>query len=169
MAKGVRLYRGITPGALGIDVHGRYGETWTRDYDYAKRYARPPDGYVLEAILHPSARRLVLVTEVNADGFSEYVEAGIQELARIVGDPSLCEHFLRWGGLLWESWEPEWTEAIKAAGYDTIVTGGFDGPEEYVLKANVLICPSRHKMIEHQKAKDLRAVRLDREHLKRNI
>ena len=135
---GIRLFRGITPGAIGLDVHGRYGETWSRSLAYAQRYARPPHGYVMEAILHPSAKRLVLITEEDADGFSEYVEAGIQELAQIVGDPMLCDHFLSWGGLLWESWEPEWTAAIKAAGYDSIFTGGFDGPEEYVLNANAL-------------------------------
>ena len=134
----IRLYRGITPGAIGIDVHGRYGETWTMNRFYAQGYAKPPHGYVMEAILHPSAKRLVLVTEEDAEGFSEYVEEGIQELARIVGDPLLCDHFLSWGGLLWESWEPEWTEGIKAAGYDSIFTGGFDGPEEYVMNSYML-------------------------------
>ena len=61
---GIRLFRGITPSAIGIDVHGRYGETWTTNRSYAQGYARPPHGYVMAAILHPSAKRLVLVTEL---------------------------------------------------------------------------------------------------------
>lgn len=134
----IRLFRGITPGAIGIDVYGRYGETWTTNRSYAQGYAKPPHGYVMKALLHPSAKRLVLVTEEDAEGFSEYVEEGIQELAQIVGDPMLCDRFLSWGGLLWESWEPEWTEGIKAASYDSIFTGGFDGPEEYVLNPRLL-------------------------------
>lgn len=136
-SEGIRLFRGITPGAIGLDVHGGYGETWAHDFASAEGYARAPHGYVLEAVLSPDARRLVLVT-VDEEGFSDYREEGIQELAQIVGDPMLRDHFLSWGSLLWESWEPEWTEAIKAAGYDSFVTGGFDGPEEYVLNINLI-------------------------------
>lgn len=136
-SEGIRLFRGLTPGALGLDVHGSYGETWAHDFASAEGYARPPHGYVLEAVLSPDARRLALVT-VDEEGFSDYSEEGIQELALILGDPMLYDHFMSWGGLLWDSWEPEWTEAIKAAGYDSIFTGGFDGPEEYVLSPDVL-------------------------------
>jgi|GEM_PF-2353372 len=135
---GIRLFRGITPGAIGLDVHGDYGETWARSFTYAQCYAKPPYGYVMEAILHPSAKQLVLVTEEDEEGFSYYIEEGIRELADIVGNPLICDYFLSWGSLLWDSWEPEWTEAIKAAGYDSIFTGGFDGPEEYVLNPQVL-------------------------------
>lgn len=137
ISEGIRLFRGITPGALGLDVHGGYGETWAHDFAGAEGYARPPHGYVLEAILSPDAKRLVLVT-IDEEGYSDYREEGIQELAQIVGDSMLCDHFLSWGGLLWDSWEPEWTETIKAAGYDSIFTGGFDGPEEYVLNPDKL-------------------------------
>jgi hypothetical protein len=136
-SEGIRLFRGLTPGALGLDVHGSYGETWAHDFAGAEWYARPPHGYVLEAVLSPDAKRLVLVT-VDEEGFSDYREEGIQELAQIVGDPMLYDHFISWGGLLWDSWEPEWTETIKAAGYDSIFTGVFDGPEEYVLNASAL-------------------------------
>ncbi len=31
MPEDIILYRGITPGAIGFDVHGGYGETWTTD------------------------------------------------------------------------------------------------------------------------------------------
>jgi hypothetical protein len=31
---GITLYRGITPGTFRMDVHGGYGETWTREFDW---------------------------------------------------------------------------------------------------------------------------------------
>ena len=73
---GITLYRGIMPGAIGLDVHGGYGEAWTREFDHARRFSRPPQGYVLEAILHPSARQLILTTEPDTEGFTDYVAEG---------------------------------------------------------------------------------------------
>ncbi|GAB4267402.1 MAG: hypothetical protein Kow0080_09500 [Candidatus Promineifilaceae bacterium] len=137
-SKEIVLYRGLTPGALRLDVRGGYGEAWSWDFEYATGWARPPRGYVLEAVLHPSAKRLVLVTEPDEEGFSDYDLKGIRELADIVGDPFIYDDFMEQGGHLWDLWEPEWTKAIKDAGYDSIFTGGFDGPEEYVLNPNKL-------------------------------
>lgn len=135
--QGITLYRGLTPGALGMDVHGGYGETWTHDFDDAKGYARPPQGYVLEAVLPLTAKRLVLVT-VDAEGYSDYIEDGIRLLAEIVQDPWLYDSLMFSRVAMWDQWEPEWTELLIQAGYDSIFTSGFDGPEEYVLKANLL-------------------------------
>lgn len=132
-SNGITLYRGLTPGKIGLDIHGGYGETWSRAFDDAKGYANPPEGYILQAILPPSAKQLVLVTEPDDEGFSEYVPEGIEKLAKIVGDPWIYKQFMVYRGHLWEEWEPEWTKAIKTVGYDTILTSGFDGPEEYVL------------------------------------
>lgn len=136
--QGILLYRGITPGAVGLDVHGGYGETWSRDFTVAKRFTHPPTGYILEARLHPSAKQLVLVTKEDEEGFSEYVEDGIRQLAKIVGWDWLVENLMSGRQLLWEVWKPEWTELLILAGYDSIFTGGFDGPEEYVLNPDLL-------------------------------
>lgn len=133
----ITLYRGITPNALGLDVHGGHGETWTRDFDYARRYARSPEGYVLEAVLRSEAQQLVLVT-VDDEGFSDYVEEGIKRLAEIVQDEWLYDSLMSGRRSLWEMWEPEWTVALIQAGYDAIFTEGFDGPEEYVLNPSGL-------------------------------
>jgi hypothetical protein len=135
---GITLYRGITPGTLGMDVHGGYGETWTRDFEQAKRYARSPKSYVLEAILLPSAKQLILTTEPDEEGFTDYVPEGIQTLANIVNDPWLYDSILSGRRCLWDVWKPEWTEAIIKAGYDSIFTSGFDGPEEYLLNPGAL-------------------------------
>ncbi len=135
----ITLYRGIiTPGMVGIDVHGSYGETWSRVFEDAKGYAHSPEGYILQAVLHPSARQLILITEPDEEGFSEYAPEGIEKLAELVGDPWVYKKFIVYHGHLWDEWEPEWTKAIKAAGYDAIFTGGFDGPEEYVLNPSLL-------------------------------
>ena len=80
----------------------------------------------------------ILVTKPDEEGFSEYVPEGIEKLAEIVGDPWIYKRFMVYHGHLWDEWEPEWTQAIKNAGYDAIFTGGFDGPEEYVLNSNRL-------------------------------
>ena len=132
------LYRGLMPGAFGLDVHGGYGEAWSWEFEYAKGFAHPPHGFILKAVLHPSAKRLVLVTAVDADGFSKCVPDGIRLLAEIVGDPWVYDSVMSGHEALWEVWEPEWTKAVIDAGYDSIFTGGFDAPEEYVLNANKL-------------------------------
>ena len=132
-SKEIVLYRGLTPGALGFDIHGGYGETWSWEFDYAKGWARPPKGYVLEVVLYPLAKRLTLITEPDEKGFTDHDPDGIRLLAEIVDDPIVYKHFMSWSGILWEDWLPEWTKAIKDAGYDSIFTLGFDGPEEYVL------------------------------------
>lgn len=135
---GTTLYRGLTPGMIGLDVHGGYGETWTRDFNYARGYVHSPQGYVLEAVLHPSAKRLILTTEPDGEGFTEYVKEGIKTLVRLIGEPWLYDSELSGRRCLWEIWEPEWTEVVIKAGYDTIFTAGFDGPEEYVLNPHLL-------------------------------
>jgi len=151
--QGILLYRGITPGAVGLDVHGGYGETWSRDFSVAKRFAQPPTGYILEARLHPTAKQLVLVTEEDEEGISEYVEDGIRQLAQIVGWDWLFENLKSGCQLLWEVWEPEWTEAVLQAGYDSIFTGGFDGPEEYVLNPDPLQVVRYHRVLADGKTK----------------
>ncbi len=150
---GILLYRGITPGAVGLDVHGGFGETWSRDFSVAKRFADPPAGYILEARLHPDAKQLILVTEEDEEGFSEYVEDGIRQLAKIVGWEWLFENLMSGHQLLWEVWEPEWTELLIQAGYDRIVTGGFDGPDEYVLNSDLLRVVHYHRVLAEGKTK----------------
>lgn len=147
------LYRGITPSATGLDIHGGYGETWVRDFSSAVRYARPPHGYVLEAVLLPNAKQLVLTTEPDAEGFTDYVPEGIQELAQIIGDPWIYDSLLSGQKCFWEEWEPEWTEMCINAGYDSIFTGGFDGPEEYVLNASLLLFTRYYRILATDKIK----------------
>jgi hypothetical protein len=151
--KGITLYRGITPGSFGIDVHGGYGETWVRDFEHAKCYARSPEGYVLEAILYPSAKRLVLMTKPDEEGFTYYVPEGIQTLAQLVDYPWLYDSLQSGRRHLWEVWDEEWTEAVIKAGYDSVFTGGFDGPEEYVLNPNVLQFVRYHRVLPDEQTK----------------
>lgn len=151
--KGITLYRGITPGNFGLDVHGGYGETWTRDFAYAKGYARSPEGYVLEAILHSAAKQLVLTTEPDGEGFTDYVPEGIQTLAQLVDDPWLCDSLMSGFRSLWELWQPEWTDALIKAGYDSVFTCGFDGPEEYVLNPTLLQFVRYHRVLADDKTK----------------
>lgn len=152
-SKDIVLYRGITPGALGLDVHGGYGETWVRDFSSAMCYARPPLGYVLEAVLSSTAKQLVLMTEPDAEGFTDYVPEGIQELAQVIGDPWIYDSLLAGRKCLWEEWEPKWTETCKNAGYDSIFTGGYDGPEEYVLNAGLLHFTHYYRILATDKIK----------------
>ena len=162
--KGTTLYRGITPGTFGIDVHGGYGETWARDFEHAKCYARLPHGYVLEAILRPSAKQLILTTEPDAEGFTDYVPEGIETLAEIVDYSWLSKNLLSGRSCLWEIWDEEWTEAVIKAGCDSIFTSGFDGPEEYVLNPNLLqfICYHRVLADGNTKAYPIEPGTLDR-------
>lgn len=150
---GIVLYRGITPGAFGLDVHGGYGETWTRDFEDAKRYAHLPQGYVLEAILHPSAKQLVLTTEPDAEEFTNYVPDGIRALAEIVDDSWLYRSVMSGWSCLWDMWTEEWTEAVIKAGYESIFTSGFDGPEEYVLNPKLLQFTRYHLVLLDGKTK----------------
>lgn len=151
--KGTTLYRGLTPGMIGLDLHGGYGETWTRDFNYARGYVHSPQGYVLEAVLHPSAKHLVLTTEPDEEGFTHYVTEGIKTLAQIVGDPWLYDSVLSGRLCLWEVWEPEWTEAVIKAGYDSIFTVGFDGPEEYVLNSCLLYFVCYYRVLTDDQTK----------------
>jgi hypothetical protein len=150
---GTTLYRGITPKSLGLDVHGGYGETWSRDFEDAKSYARPPHGYVLEAILHPSAKQLLLITEPDEQGYAYHIPESIQELAQLVKDPWLYNGIMADRYFLWDEWRPKWTKRVKKAGYDSIFTRGFDGPEEYVLNANLLQFIRYHRVLEGGKTK----------------
>lgn len=132
------LYRGETPGAVGLDVHGGYGQTWTTDAAYAARYADPPYGYVRQAILPDSAKRLVLVT-TDEEGYSDYNWSGIETLQAITGSQYIKTMLESGYKQLYDVWSEEWTPAIIQAGYDSIATLGFDGPEEYVLNISVLV------------------------------
>mgnify|MGYP001167423896 FL=1 len=150
---GITLHRGITPGTIGLDEHGGYGEAWTREFDHARRFARPPQGYVLEAILPPSARQLILTTEPDTEGFTDYVAEGTKILAEIVGYPWLSKSLLSGWICLWETWNEEWTEAVIKAGYDSIFTSGFEGPEEYVLNPKLLQFTRYHRVLPDGKTK----------------
>lgn len=152
-ARGFTLYRGIIPSALGLDVHGGYGEVWTRDFDHARRFARQPQGYVLEAILHPSAKQLILTTEPDEEGFTDYVPEGINTLSEIVDHSWLPKSLLSGWSCLWEIWDEEWTEAVIQAGYDSIFTSGFEGPEEYVLNLKLLQFTRYHRVLPDGKTK----------------
>jgi hypothetical protein len=129
MPEDLILYRGITPGAVGFDVHGGYGETWTTDPDLAAAYARGEGGYVMQASLPASAKRLVLVTPTDDGG--EYNWAGIEELVSVVQVPHLKRMFEL--AAPYEIWNDEWTLVLIEAGYQSIATAGLDGPEEYIL------------------------------------
>jgi len=132
------LYRGETPGAGGMDVHGGYGETWTTNAEYAAGYADPPHGYVRKAILPHTAKRLVLVT-IDAEGYSDYDWDGIEKLQTIVDEPYLNAMLQSNYKQLYDCWREEWTLALIQAGYDSIATLGFDGPEEYILNLLTLV------------------------------
>lgn len=136
--KGITLYRGFTPGTIGFDVHGGYGETWTTEYDHAVCYARGPQGYVKKANLPLEAKRLVLVIPDEENG-SDYHWAGIAELETITGDRFIRKMLESHYGQLYDIWCEEWTEALIHAGYDSIATLGLEGPEEYVLNPAKLI------------------------------
>ena len=146
--KGIVLYRQLTPGGIEFnELFGNYGNTWSLDLAY-EAIGMEPGGYILEAILHPTAKRLVLVTEPDEEGFYDYNPEGIKKLAEIVGDPLIYDDFMKWGGHLWDSWEPEWTKAVKDAGYDSIFTGNFDGlTEEYVLNPAKLQFACYHRVL----------------------
>ena len=142
---GITLYRGETPGAAGFDVHGGYGQTWTTDAEYAAGYADPPHGYVKQAILPSTAKRLVLVTS-DDEGFSDYNWRGIETLQEITGDHYIKAMLESNYKQLYDSWSAEWTLAVIRAGYDSIATLGFDGPEEYVLNPSALMQHMRYSL-----------------------
>jgi hypothetical protein len=110
---------------------------------------------VLEAILHPSARQLVLSTEPDAEGFTDYVPEGINALAEIVDYSWLSKSLMSCYGksCLWEIWDEEWTEAVIKVGYDSIFTSGFDGPEEYVLNPKLPQFTRYHRILADGKTK----------------
>ncbi|MBK8935100.1 MAG: hypothetical protein IPM76_22850 [Chloroflexi bacterium] len=133
---GITLYRGETPGAIGFDVHGGYGKHWTIDFDHAKCFAREPDGYIKQAILPYSAKRLVL-TVVDDEGFWDYNYPAVAELVELAQFPYLLQTLTNHPP--YEVWFPELTEVLINAGYDSLATVGFEGLEEYVLNPSKLI------------------------------
>lgn len=136
MTRDLVLYRGITPGAIGFDVHGGYGETWTTSISLAACYARGPKGYIVKSVLPASAKRLVLVdTTQDEDGIYDW--DGIAALDEIIHLPYIKRTFELY--TIYEVWNEEWTVELMEAGYDSIATVGLDGPEEYVLNPSVLI------------------------------
>lgn len=91
-----------------------------------------------EAILPFTAKRLVLIT-ADDEEYSDYNWMGIEILQQIVGDHHIkvtleSNNYKQ----LYDIWCEEWTLAIIRAGYDSIATLGFDGPEEYVLNPSAL-------------------------------
>jgi len=120
---GLTLYRGETPGAIGLDVHGGMGRTWTTDVEHAAEYR-----LVRQAVLPASSRRLVLCNP--EDG--ELNWAGIEELQRITGDYDIVPA-LKAQRQLFEIWQDEWTYKLQHAGYAIIATYNIEGPEEYVI------------------------------------
>jgi len=132
---GIALFRGETPGAIGFDVHGGYGEHWTTDFDHARRFAREPDGYVKQAILPYSAKRMVL-TVVDEEGYWEYNLTTVAELVELAQFPYLLQTLTSHSP--YEVWVPELTEILINAGYDSLATVGFEGLEEYVLNPSKL-------------------------------
>lgn len=133
---GLTLYRGETPGAVGLDIYGRYGQHWATDFEHALCYARGSEGYVKKAILPETANRLVLVTS-NEEGYSEINWQAVDRLQALTDFPYLQKTVQNWP--LYEIWCVEWTVALVAAGYDSIASEGLDGPEEYVLRPDTLI------------------------------
>ncbi|MCZ7570923.1 MAG: DNA sulfur modification protein DndD [Ardenticatenaceae bacterium] len=132
-SRGLILYRGEAPSAGPIEINEVFGtglgQTWTTDPDYAGAW-----GKVRQALLPPTARRLVLVDPETR----EYNWEQIEELERMTSSPFLVQT-IRAGRTLEEVWQEEWTALLKEAGYDSIATVSIDGPEEYVLNPFKLI------------------------------
>ncbi len=126
---GVDLYRGETPGAIGLDVHGGFGRMWTTDQEHASAY-----GTVKQAVLPSSAKRLVLRDPIDG----EINWAGIEELQRITKTFDIAQT-LKGGLQLYDIWQEEWTYLVQQAGYDSIATYNIEGPEEYVINQSRLI------------------------------
>ena len=135
----VKLYRGETPGAPGLDVYGGAGQHWTTDPEHARGYAKGPGGVLHQAWLPPSARRLVLVDPVSG----AYDWEGLARLEAIIGDELVISR-LRAGRQLYDMWRPAWTRLLKEAGYDSIASVGIEGPEEYVLNTGGLFFDTDH-------------------------
>lgn len=133
---GVVLYRGEAPGAIGLDIHGGYGQTWTTDLEHAAAYARGLHARLRKALLPSVARRLVLVDPATND----YNWQGTAELERLL-DASILDiaGALRAGWQIYDVWSEEWTRLLRQAGYDSIATVGLEGPEEYVLNPSILV------------------------------
>ncbi len=126
---GLMLYRGETPGAIGLDLHGGFGRSWTTDPELASGY-----GTVRQAVLPTSAKRLVLCGPAD----DELNWEGIEELQRITGDYNIVPALkARWQ--LYDLWQDEWTYKLQQAGYASIATYNIEGPEEYVLNDSQLI------------------------------
>lgn len=129
LENGLMLYRGETPGAIGFDVHGEFGRTWTTDSEHAIAY-----GTVRQAVLPASAKRLMLCDP--ADG--ELNWTGIEELQRITGNYDIVPA-LKAQWQLYDLWQDEWTYKLQQAGYASIAMYNIEGPEEYILDDSQLI------------------------------
>lgn len=127
---GLVLYRGETPGAIGFDVHGGFGRTWTTDEEHAAGY-----GTLRRAVLPATAKRLVLRDPENDDDLNW---DGIEELERITGDRNISK-MLSGNWQLYDIWQDEWTYKLIQAGYESVATYSIEGPEEYVLNDASLI------------------------------
>jgi hypothetical protein len=78
---GVKLYRGETPGAVGLDTCG-VDQHWMADPEHARGYAKGADGVLRQAWLSPTPKCLVLVDPVS----DEYDWEGLSKLEAITGD-----------------------------------------------------------------------------------
>jgi len=127
--EGTVVYRGETPGAVGLDVHGGYGRTWTTSPEDAAAY-----GDVKKALLPANAKRLILIDDATGD----YNWDGVRELERVTNSNSIAET-LKGGYQVYDIWQEEWTYQLQQAGYDSIATVGLDGKEEYVINTASLV------------------------------
>ncbi len=143
--QGMILYRAETPGVLGSDVYGGYGQTWTTNLEHVTSYSN-----VKRAVLPLGAKRLVLVDSNNAN----YIMDGFAELESITGDLWIREAIGK-RDEVYEIWCERWTEVLKEAGYDSITTLGLKGIEEYVLNPSKLIMLDSHPVAEEETVFDV--------------
>lgn len=140
MEEGLILYRGETPGAIGFDIHGGHGQTWTISREHAAVYARGCGGVLKKALLPKETKRLIIVDPVTND----YNWKGIADLQNIL---NISDYEWEWdiasdlrdGYQIYDLWESGWTRLIQSTGYESIATVGMEGLEEYILNPSVLI------------------------------
>ena len=129
----VIVHRGMTEGAVGMDLHGGVGSTWTIFKEHAKDY-----GDVTSMVLPKETKTLKLVDQVT----SEINDEALVELSKISKVPI---EKLR-GVPAYDAWqiaddnyeEGQLARKIKKAGYDAISTQGIEGNEIYILNNKVL-------------------------------
>ena len=129
------VHRGMQEGAVGMDVHGGLGNTWTIHKSAAEGY-----GDVTSMVLPKDAKVLELVDQRTMIPN----EKNLEVLNKIAGvDPSTAKDvpmYEAWG-IIEEAAGLEGTELaekVRDAGYSGIMTEGLDGTEVYMLDPKVL-------------------------------